>query len=97
MSGTKSNTKLFVGGLPYQLRGRDLREIFSEYGEVVFARVILDRDTKRSKGFWFVEFASAEDALRAKEELDWAEINGRTIKVDYAFEKPQQEGSTQTA
>jgi hypothetical protein len=51
MSGTKSNTKLFVGGLPYQLRGRDLREIFSEYGEVVFARVILDRDTKRSKGF----------------------------------------------
>ena len=46
-----SQTKLFVGGLNRQMRGNDLREEFSKYGEIVFARVNLDKETKRSKGF----------------------------------------------
>ena len=83
-----SQTKLFVGGLNWQMRGNDLREEFSPYGEIVFARVNLDRETKRSKGFWFVEFANADDAAKAKAEMDWKEVRGRAIKVDFAKEDP---------
>ena len=83
-----SQTKLFVGGLNWQMRGNDLREEFSPYGEIVFARVNLDRETKRSKGFGFVEFANAEDAARAKAEMDGKEVRGRAIKVDFAKEDP---------
>ena len=83
-----SQTKLFVGGLNWQMRGNDLREEFSPYGEIVFARVNLDRETKKSKGFGFVEFANAEDAAKAKAEMDWKEVRGRAIKVDFAKEDP---------
>jgi len=70
------------------MRGNDLREAFAAYGEIVFARVNLDRETKRSKGFGFVEFANAEDAAKAKAEMDWKEVRGRPIKVDFAKEDP---------
>ncbi|MDR2190639.1 MAG: RNA-binding protein [Candidatus Peribacteria bacterium] len=83
-----SQTKLFVGGLNRQMRGNDLREEFSKFGEIVFARVNLDRETKKSKGFGFVEFANPEDAARAKSELDGQEVWGRPIKVDFAKEDP---------
>jgi RNA recognition motif-containing protein len=83
-----SQTKLFVGGLNRQMRGNDLREEFSKFGEIIFARVNLDRETKRSKGFGFVEFANPADAAAAKEEMDGKEIWGRPIKVDFAKEDP---------
>ncbi|UFX82554.1 RNA recognition motif domain-containing protein [Candidatus Absconditicoccus praedator] len=86
---TQSNNTLFVGNLPWSLRGKDLTEIFSQYGEVVFSRVILDRETRKSKGYGFVEFANLEDAEKAKEEMHEAEVNGRSIKIDYA--RPKQE------
>ena len=72
------------------MRGNDLKTEFSKYGEVVFARVNLDQTTKppRSKGFGFVEFASAEDARRAQAEMDGQELWGRPIKVDFAKENP---------
>lgn len=83
-----SQTKLFVGGLNWQMRGNDLREEFAKFGEIVFARVNLDRETKRSKGFGFVEFANGEDAAKAKAEMDGQEVWGRPIKVDFAKEDP---------
>jgi RNA recognition motif-containing protein len=83
-----SQTKLFVGGLNWQMRGNDLREEFSKFGEIVFARVNLDKETKRSKGFGFVEFANPEDAAKAKAEMDGQEVWGRPIKVDFAKEDP---------
>ena len=89
MSETKSQTKLFIANLPWSLRGKDLKEIFSEYGEVIYAKVILDRETWKSKGFGFIEFANSEDATKAVQEMNEAEINGRTIKLDFAVEKPQ--------
>ena len=79
--------KLFVGGLSWGINWQELKDIFSEFGEVVFARVITDRETGKSRGFGFVEFANAEDAAKAKEELDWAEIDWRVVKVDFAQEK----------
>ena len=88
MSG-KSEKKLFVANLPWALRGKDLKEIFEEYGEVVYAKVILDRETRKSKWFGFVEFANAEDAKKAVKEMQGAEINGREIKIDFAQEKEE--------
>lgn len=81
--------KLFVGGLAWSLEWGDLKEVFSEYGEVEFANVIKDRETGKSRGFGFVEFSTIEDAVKAKEALDGAEIAGRTVKVDYAQDRNQ--------
>jgi len=83
--------KLFVGGLSWGINWQELKDIFSEAGEVVFARVITDRETGKSRGFGFVEFASVEDAKKAKEEFDGAEIDGRTVKVDFAEEREKQD------
>jgi len=81
-----SKTKLFVWGLDWNLRGQELRDHFSQYGEVVFARVILDSETRRSKGFGFVEFANPEDAIKAQAATNETELAGRTIRVDFAKE-----------
>lgn len=81
--------KLFVGSLSWNLTWQDLKEAFGQYGEVVYAKVITDRETGRSKGFGFVEFASVEEAVAAKDALDGQEIDGRAVKVDFAEEKPQ--------
>ncbi len=83
--------KLFVGGLSWNLSWQDLKDAFGEFGEVVFARVITDRETGKSRGFGFVEFASEEEAKAAKEAMDGAELDGRTIKVDFAQERKQEE------
>lgn len=79
--------KLFVGGLSWGLDWQEVKDIFKEYGEVSFAKVIKDRETGKSKGFGFVEFINLEDAVKAKEAMDGAEVDGRTIKVDFAQEK----------
>jgi len=89
MSKTKSTTKLFVANLPRNLRGKDLIDIFSEYWEVVYAKVILDPKTKKSKGFGFIEFADTKSAKKAVEEMNEAEINWRPIKLDFAFERQE--------
>ncbi len=81
--------KLFVGSLSWNLTWQDLKEAFGEHGEVVYTKVITDRDTGRSKGFGFVEFASVEDAVKAKDAMDGTELDGREIKVDFAEEKPR--------
>ena len=85
-----SQTKLFVWGLDWSIRGKDLNEEFSKFGEVVFARVNLDRENKnRSKWFGFVVFANAEDAQKAQAEMNEKELKGRVIRVDFARENPE--------
>lgn len=85
-----SQTKLFVWGLDWSIRGKDLNEEFSKFGEVVFARVNLDRENKnRSKWFGFVVFAKPEDAARAQAEMNEKEVKGRAIRVDFARENPE--------
>ena len=83
-----SQTKLFVGGLNRKLRWKDLREEFSKFGEVAFARVKLDQETNKSRGFWFVEIVNPEDAAKAQKAMDGQEIMGRAVKVDFAKENP---------
>jgi len=81
--------KLFIGGLSWNLDWQDMKDAFAEFGEVVYAKVIKDRETGKSKGFGFIEFASVEEAAAAKEAMDGAELDGRNIKVDFAKEKEE--------
>jgi len=78
--------KLYVGGLEWGIRDDALREAFEVHGEVTEAKVILDRETGRSRGFGFVTFSSDDDAEKALE-LNETELNGRTIKVNFAKER----------
>lgn len=75
--------KIFVGGLPWSTDSEQLKAAFVEYGEVIEAKVVTDRDTGRSRGFGFVTFSSADDAKRALEK-DGTDLGGRTIRVDLA-------------
>lgn len=84
------NNKLFVGNLSWNLNWQELKDVFGEYGEVAFARVVRDRETNKSRGFGFVEFVNAEDAAKAKDALDGAEVDGREIRVDFATEKKEE-------
>ena len=79
-------SKLYVGNLSFDMTDQELEQAFSEFGDVVSASVIRDRDTNRSRGFGFVEFAQEADAQKAKEAMDGKEINGRALKVDEARE-----------
>jgi RNA recognition motif-containing protein len=81
--------KLFVGNLPFAMTDAQLGEIFSAYGTVVSANVVVDKFSKRSKGFGFVEFESEEDAAKAIEALDNSEQMGRNIAVKEALPKPE--------
>lgn len=81
-------TKLFVGSLPYSTTDDDLKALFAEFGEVISAKVIIDRDTNRSKGFGFVEFDDDAAAKAAIDKLNNSEIGGRTIVVNEA--RPQE-------
>jgi heterogeneous nuclear ribonucleoprotein A1/A3 len=80
-------SKLFVGGISWNLEWQELKDIFKEYGEVVYVKIIKDRETGKSKGFGFIEFSSVEEAVKAKEAMDGAEVDGRVINVDYAQER----------
>ncbi|KAF3654240.1 Glycine-rich RNA-binding protein 3, mitochondrial [Capsicum annuum] len=82
-----SSSKIFVGGLSYGTDESSLREAFSQYGEVIEARVILDRDTGRSRGFGFISFPSSEEATSAMQAMDGQDLHGRRIRVNYATEK----------
>jgi RNA recognition motif-containing protein len=79
--------KLFIGGISWNLDWQEVKDAFKEYGEVTFAKVIKDRETGKSKGFGFVEYTTVAEAVAAKEAMDGAELDGRTIKVDFALDK----------
>jgi len=73
--------KLFVGGLSFDTRDEDLRAAFGAHGTPTSASVVTDRDTGRSRGFGFVEFASADEAKKAIQAMNGTELQGRTINV----------------
>ena len=82
--------KLYVGNLPYGVRDADLEQAFSQFGSVTSAKVMMERDTGRSKGFGFVEMASAEVAQAAISALHGMSVDGRSIVVNLA--RPREEG-----
>jgi cold-inducible RNA-binding protein len=83
------DNKLFIGSLPWSTDEAELTELFSAYGEVTSARVITDRETGRSRGFGFVEYADEETAAKAMEAADGSMVDGRNITVSIAREKTE--------
>lgn len=77
-------TRLYVGNLPYSVRDAELEEIFSEFGAVASANVLLERGSTRSKGFGFVQMGSKEEAQKAIEGLHGTEVGGRALVVNVA-------------
>jgi len=75
---------IYVGNLSYRMNDGELREVFSEFGEVSSARIINDRETGRSKGFGFVEMPDDNAANAAIEALNGKEVSGRNIRVNEA-------------
>ena len=81
------NTNLFVGGIAFATTEDTLREAFEQAGEVSSARIIMDRETGRSRGFGFVEMATPEAAQAAIEMWDGKELDGREVAVSEARPK----------
>jgi RNA recognition motif-containing protein len=76
--------KLYVGNLPYTVRDSDLEQSFGEFGAVTSAKVMMERDTGRSKGFGFVEMGSDAEAQAAIEGMNGQSLGGRSITVNEA-------------
>jgi cold-inducible RNA-binding protein len=80
---------LYVGNLSFQANDDELNQLFSQFGEVVSAKVIMDRETGRSRGFGFVEMANEKDGEAAVAELDQKDFLGRNVRVNPA--RPREE------
>lgn len=81
------SNKLFVGSLSWNTDDFGLQAAFERFGEISDAKVITDRDSGRSRGFGFVTFADPAAAQRAVQEMNGAELDGRTLNVDIAQER----------
>jgi cold-inducible RNA-binding protein len=86
-----SQSKIYVGNLPYSVTEQDLTDMFSKFGATKQVNLITDKETRRSKGFAFVTFETAE-AAQASLQLDNNEIDGRKLRVNLAKE----DGGTRT-
>ncbi|MBI2452214.1 RNA-binding protein [Candidatus Pacearchaeota archaeon] len=78
------SAKVYVGNLPFSFTDKDLKELFSKYGELIEAVVIKDKYSGRSKGFGFVTFADHSAAQKAIAEMNGKESHGRQLKVNEA-------------
>ena len=84
-----NQTRLFVGNLSFQTLENDLQDYFAQAGTVTSVNLMLDKATGRSRGFAFVEFATAEEANKAVEQFHGKEFQGRTLTVNIA--RPREE------
>ncbi len=78
---------MYVGNLSYNVGEGDLRHVMEEYGTVDSVKLIVDRDTRRSKGFAFIEMPDIDEAKKAISELNGAEYEGRMMVVKEALPK----------
>ena len=85
-------TNIYVGNLPYDVGDSELQALFEPFGEVRSAKVIMDRETDRPRGFGFVEMGSSEEADQAISELNGHELQGRQLNVNEARERSGGDG-----
>lgn len=76
--------KIYVGNLPFSATSESLNEMFAKFGTVTSAKIVMDRDTGRSKGFGFVEMTDASEADAAIEKLHGSDMGGRNLTVNEA-------------
>lgn len=81
---------IYVGNLPYSVTEDDLKQVFTEFGEVSEAVIIMDKYSGRSKGFGFVEMVNDTEAEEAIKSLNDTDLKGRNIKVNKARPRPDQ-------
>lgn len=86
------SNKLFVGGLSWNTDDTGLREAFEPFGEIVEAKVITDRDTGRSRGFGFVTYTDEAAAQAAIQEMNDAQLDGRSLRVNEAQARRDERG-----
>ena len=86
------SSKIYVGNLPYSIDDAALRHNFSEYGSVASAKVMMERDTGRSKGFGFVEMGTSAEAEAAIQGLNGMSVGGRSIVVNISRPKEASSG-----
>ena len=84
--------RIYVGNLPYGVDNQQLANLFSEYGQVVEATVITDRDSGQSKGFGFVQMAVDAEALNAIAQLNGTQLGNRTLRVNEAQPRVERSG-----
>jgi RNA recognition motif-containing protein len=84
--------KIYVGNLSFDSTESDLQGLFSTYGEVESAKVIVDQFTSKSRGFAFIEMTNREEGLKAIQELDSKDLGGRSLKVNEAKPKTDSRG-----
>jgi RNA recognition motif-containing protein len=84
--------KIYVGNLPFTCRDQELSDIFADFGSVDSAKVIMDRDSGRSKGFGFVEMSDDDAAMKAIDSLNGKEVGGRALNVSEAKPQEKREG-----
>jgi len=84
---------LYVSNLPYSISEEELEAVFSEIGVVTSTKIITDRETRRSRGFAFIEMESGEDGEAAIEELNGVELKGREIQIKKAIPREDRGGS----
>ena len=87
------SNKIFVGGLSWATDDQALQNAFEVHGNVTEAKVINDRETGRSRGFGFVTFADADAATAAIAAMNGSELDGRTIRVNLAEDKPRRDNN----
>ena len=85
--------KIFVGNLSFEVTDFDLEDLFKQHGEVLSAKVILDRDSGRSRGFGFIEMSSDGSAQSAIDALNGTELKGRAVNVSIAKERSNDRSS----
>jgi RNA recognition motif-containing protein len=81
--------KIYVGNMSYNTSEEDLRDLFAQYGTVVSTSIIIDRETRRPKGFAFVEMEDEKAAMAAISQLNGKELDGRTLRVNESIAKPR--------
>ncbi len=84
--------RLYIGNLAFSTTEEALRDAFAEFGEVVEAKLMIERETGRSRGFAFVELASADAARTAIEQMNGAVLDGRSLRVNEAQERNDRGG-----
>lgn len=87
-----TRVRIYVGSLPYETTSQDLIDLFGQVGQVVSATVITDRDSGRSKGFGFVEMSNDQEARNAIDQLNGSSLGERTIVVNEARDRREQQG-----
>jgi cold-inducible RNA-binding protein len=85
-------TRLYVGNLPFRMTGDELKDLFAQAGTVESVSIVEDRDTGRSRGFGFVEMATAEEATAAIEQFNGMDVAGRNLTVNEAKPKTERGG-----